>query len=30
MLAQADVKLYGKVHVSVDYLDAKDAGTLTV
>ncbi len=29
MLAQADVKLYGKVHVSVDYIDAKDAGTVT-
>ena len=29
MLAQADVKLYGKVHVSVDYLDAKDAGSVT-
>ncbi len=26
MLAQADVKLYGKVHVSVDYLDAKGIG----
>lgn len=25
--AIADVKLYGKVHVSVDYLDAKGAGT---
>lgn len=25
MLAQADVKVYGKVHVSVDYLDAKAA-----
>ncbi len=30
MLASADVKLFGKVHVSVDYLDAKDAGTLGV
>ena len=27
MLAQADVKVYGKVHMSVDYLDAKDATT---
>ncbi len=26
MLAQADVKLYGKVHVSVDYLDARASG----
>ncbi len=25
MLAQADVKLYGKIHVSADYLDAKAA-----
>ncbi len=30
MLAQADVKLYGKVHMSVDYVDPKDAGTLGV
>ncbi len=29
ILASADVKLYGKVHVSVDYIDAKDAGTST-
>ena len=27
MLAQADVKLYGKLHVSVDYVDSKGAGT---
>ena len=27
--AQADVKLYGKVHMSVDYLDGKGAGDTT-